>query len=437
MGTIPTTVETLDVDRIRADFPILQRTVGDHPLVYLDSANTSQKPRQMVDVISEHYLQHNANVARAMHLLGGEATEAFEGARARIARFLGAKSPDEVVFTKNASEALNLAANTLGASLKPGDEVVVSVMEHHSNIVPWQLVCERTGATLRWFDITDEGRLDLEAAERDGLINEKTKIVSVTWISNVLGTVNPVARIAEMAHAVGATMVVDGSQGVPQRPTSVAELGCDLLAFTGHKICGPTGIGVLWGRHEVLAELPPFLGGGEMIEVVRMTGSTFAPPPYRFEAGTPPVVQAVGLAAALDYVDGLGMDRIADHETMITGLMLERLQQIEGLRILGPTQNVERGGAVAFTLEGVHPHDIMQMLDARGVAVRGGHHCARPLHDRLGIQSSVRASGYLYTTPAEVDALAEALVHTRDFFAGKFATGGAGRIRRRARKETR
>lgn len=437
MGTIPTTVETLDVDRIRADFPILQRTVGDHPLVYLDSANTSQKPRQMVDVISEHYLQHNANVARAMHLLGGEATEAFEGARARIARFLGAKSPDEVVFTKNASEALNLAANTLGASLKPGDEVVVSVMEHHSNIVPWQLVCERTGATLRWFDITDEGRLDLEAAERDGLINEKTKIVSVTWISNVLGTVNPVARIAEMAHAVGATMVVDGSQGVPQRPTSVAELGCDLLAFTGHKICGPTGIGVLWGRHEVLAELPPFLGGGEMIEVVRMTGSTFAPPPYRFEAGTPPVVQAVGLAAALDYVDGLGMDRIADHETMITGLMLERLQQIEGLRILGPTQNVERGGAVAFTLEGVHPHDIMQMLDARGVAVRGGHHCARPLHDRLGIQSSVRASGYLYTTPAEVDALAEALVHTRDFFAGKFATGGTGRIRRRARKETR
>lgn len=437
MGTIPTTVETLDVDRIRADFPILQRTVGDHPLVYLDSANTSQKPRQVVDVISEHYLQHNANVARAMHLLGGEATEAFEGARARIARFLGAKSPDEVVFTKNASEALNLAANTLGASLKPGDEVVVSVMEHHSNIVPWQLVCERTGATLRWFDITDEGRLDLEAAERDGLINEKTKIVSVTWISNVLGTVNPVARIAEMAHAVGATMVVDGSQGVPQRPTSVAELGCDLLAFTGHKICGPTGIGVLWGRHEVLAELPPFLGGGEMIEVVRMTGSTFAPPPYRFEAGTPPIVQAVGLAAALDYVDGLGMDRIADHETMITGLMLERLQQIEGLRILGPTQNVERGGAVAFTLEGVHPHDIMQMLDARGVAVRGGHHCARPLHDRLGIQSSVRASGYLYTTPAEVDALAEALVHTRDFFAGKFATGGAGRIRRRARKETR
>lgn len=437
MGTIPTTVETLDVDRIRADFPILQRTVGDHPLVYLDSANTSQKPRQMVDVISEHYLQHNANVARAMHLLGGEATEAFEGARARIARFLGAKSPDEVVFTKNASEALNLAANTLGASLKPGDEVVVSVMEHHSNIVPWQLVCERTGATLRWFDITDEGRLDLEAAERDGLINEKTKIVSVTWISNVLGTVNPVARIAEMAHAVGATMVVDGSQGVPQRPTSVAELGCDLLAFTGHKICGPTGIGVLWGRLEVLAELPPFLGGGEMIEVVRMTGSTFAPPPYRFEAGTPPIVQAVGLAAALDYVDGLGMDRIADHETMITGLMLERLQQIEGLRILGPTQNVERGGAVAFTLEGVHPHDIMQMLDARGVAVRGGHHCARPLHDRLGIQSSVRASGYLYTTPAEVDALAEALVHTRDFFAGKFATGGTGRIRRRARKETR
>lgn len=423
----------LDVDAIRADFPILSRTAGEYPLVYLDSANTSQKPRQVVDAIAEHYLQHNANVARAMHLLGGEATEAFEGARGRIASFIGAGAPGEVVFTKNASEALNLAANTLGSRLKPGDEVLVSVMEHHSNIVPWQLVCERTGATLRWFDVTDEGRLDLEAAERDGLINERTKIVSLTWISNVLGTVNPISKISELAHAVGAVMVVDGSQGVPQRPTDVAQLGCDLLAFTGHKICGPTGIGVLWGRPELLAELPPFLGGGEMIEVVQMTGSTFAPPPYRFEAGTPPIAQAVGLGAALDYVSGVGMERIAAHEHQITALMLERLQQIQGLRILGPTEAVERGGAVSFTLAGVHPHDIMQMLDSRGVAIRGGHHCARPLHERLGIQSSVRASGYLYTTPAEVDALAEALEWTRDFFAGKFAGATGSRIRRRRR----
>ncbi|MEL4504064.1 cysteine desulfurase [Luteococcus sp. H138] len=426
----------LDVDAIRADFPILSRTAGEYPLVYLDSANTSQKPRQVVDAIAEHYLQHNANVARAMHLLGAEATEAFEGARGTIAGFIGAAGPDEVIFTKNASEALNLAANTLGDRLKPGDEVVVSVMEHHSNIVPWQLVCERTGAVLRWFDVTDEGRLDLETAERDGLINERTKIVSLTWISNVLGTVNPIRKISELAHAVGAVMVVDGSQGVPQRPTDVVELGCDLLAFTGHKICGPTGIGVLWGRSELLVELPPFLGGGEMIEVVKMTGSTFAAPPHRFEAGTPPIVQAVGLGAALDYVSGIGMDTIQAHEELITGQLLQRLQGIDGLRILGPTQNVERGGAVAFTLDGVHPHDIMQMLDSRGVAIRGGHHCARPLHDRLGIQSSVRASGYLYTTTAEVETLAEALEWTRDFFAGKFAGSTGSRIRRRrTRKE--
>lgn len=424
-----------DVKRIREDFPILARTVGEYPLAYWDSANTSQKPRQVVEAIEQHYLQYNANVARAMHMLGAEATEAFEGARARVGTFLGAASPDEVVFTKNASEALNLAANTLGSRLGPGDEVVVSVMEHHSNIVPWQLVCERTGATLRWFDITDEGRLDLDKAEREGLVNEKTKVVSLTWISNVLGTVNPVAKIAEQAHAVGAVVVVDASQGVPQRPTSLAELGCDMLAFTGHKITGPTGVGVLWGRLDLMESLPPFLGGGEMIEVVRMTGSTFAPPPHRFEAGTPPIAQAVGLAAAIDYVSGIGMEAIAQHEHDITEKVLERLQRIDGLRILGPTEAVDRGGAVSFTLDGVHPHDIMQMLDARGVAVRGGHHCARPLHERLGIQSSVRASSYLYTTPEEVEVLGEALEWTKDFFGSKFSGEGGSRIRRRRRAE--
>ncbi len=412
-------------ERARPDFPILARTAGEWPLTYLDSGNTSQKPRQVVEAIQRHYLEHNANVARAMHLLGAEATEAFEGARAKVAGFIGAKT-EEIVFTKNASEALNLAAHALGQHLKlgPGDEVVTTVMEHHSNIVPWQLLCERTGATLRWFDVTDDGRLDQAAAAASGLINERTKIVTATWVSNVLGAVNPIAELAARAHAVGAVMVADGSQGVPQLPTNVDALGADLLAFTGHKMVGPTGIGVLWGRYDLLEQLPPFLGGGEMIEIVEMERSTFAAPPARFEAGTPPIAQAVGLGAAVDYLTGLGMENVAAHEQAITAYALERLNAIEGLRILGPTEPVDRGGAIAFTLatpEGldVHPHDVMQFLDGRGVAVRGGHHCARPLHRRFGVQSSTRASFYLYTTPAEIDRLADALTYTRDFFGGK------------------
>ncbi len=416
-----------DVDQIRADFPILARRIGEYPLTYLDSSNTSQKPQQVIDAVADHLLHHNANVARAMHQLGIEATEAYEGARAKVAAFIGAARPEEVVFTKNASEALNLAANTVGSRLAPGDEVVISVMEHHSNLVPWQLLCERAGATLRWFDITDEGRLDLDAAARDGLINEHTKVVSVAWVSNVLGTINPVAQIAAMAHAVGAVMVVDGSQGVPHLATDVAALGADLLAFTGHKMLAPTGIGVLWGRYDLLDSLPPFLAGGEMIEVVTMSGSTFAPPPHKFEAGTPPIAQAVGLGAAIDYLNGVGMDAIAAHDHEITGRLLSALQGIDGVHVLGPTTTLDRGSAVSFVLDGVHPHDIMQMLDSRGVAVRGGHHCARPLHERLCFQASTRASSYLYTTPEEIDRLAEALTYTRDFFAGKFRVPGAGR----------
>ena len=412
----------LDTTSIRADFPILDRQVGKYPLVYLDSANTSQKPRQVVDAIASHYLEHNANVARAMHTLGAEATAGFEGARKKVAGFIGAARAAEVVFTKNASEALNLAANTLGASLRPGDEVVISVLEHHSNIVPWQLACQRSGATLRWFDITADGRLDMDAAQRDGLINERTKVVSVAWVSNVLGTVLPVRQIADWAHSVGAIMVVDGSQGVPQRATDVTALGADLMAFTGHKMVGPTGIGVLWGRYDLLAGLPPFLGGGEMIEVVRMEGSTYAPPPHRFEAGTPPIAQAVGLGAAVEYLSGIGMDAIEAHETEITGRILAGLGGLDGVVIMGPTDLVDRGGAVAFTVDGVHPHDLMQLLDSRGVAVRGGHHCAAPLHRRLGVQSSSRASGYLYTTPEEVDAFVETVAWAHDFFTKR--TGG-------------
>ena len=410
-----------DVETIRADFPILSRRVGKYPLVYLDSANTSQKPRAVVDAISTHYLEHNANVARAMHMLGAEATAGFESARATVARFVGAARPEEIVFTKNASEALNLAAHTLGARLVPGDEIVLSVLEHHSNIVPWQLLAQRTGAVLRWFDITEAGRLDLAKAEADGLINERTRIVSLAWVSNVLGTVNPVAKIAAQAHAVGAIVVVDGSQGVPQLPTRVSQLGADLLAFTSHKLVGPTGIGVLWGRYDLLAGLPPFLGGGEMIEVVTMESSTYAPPPYRFEAGTPPIAQAVGLGAAIEYLEGVGMEWVAAHETEITAYALAGMASLPGVRVLGPTEAVDRGGAVSFTLsttDGVeiHPHDVMQLLDARGIAVRGGHHCARPLHARLGITASSRASSYLYTTTGEIDALIDGLAYVQDFF---------------------
>ncbi|MFB9673087.1 SufS family cysteine desulfurase [Microlunatus capsulatus] len=425
-----------DVEAIRADFPILERTTPDGlPLVYLDSANTSQKPRVVVEAVEDHYLNHNANVARAMHLLGGEATEAFEGARATLANFIGAARSEEVVFTKNASEALNLCAHTLGARLRPGDEIVVSVMEHHSNIVPWQMLAERTGAVLRWYDVTEDGRLDLDGAVRDGLLNERTKIVSVVHVSNVLGTVNPVAQIAAAAHAVGAVVVVDASQSVPQMAVDVQALGADLLVFTGHKMVGPTGIGVLWGRYDLLAELPPFLGGGEMIEVVKMSGSTYAPPPHRFEAGTPPIAQAVGLATAASYLSDLGMDQIAAHEQEITAYALQGLATVPGLRVVGPAEPVDRGGAISFTLRTpdggeVHPHDVSQLLDARGIAVRGGHHCARPLHERFGVQSSTRASFYLYTTRAEIDALVEGLNSTVRFFSRDTS---APRSRRAAR----
>ncbi|AXE38415.1 cysteine desulfurase [Acidipropionibacterium virtanenii] len=417
-----------DVEAVRADFPILSTRVGDHPLVYLDSANTSQKPQVVIDAVADHYAHHNANVARAMHKLGLESTQAYEGGRERIARFIGANRPEEVVALSNASEALNLCAHTLGSRLGPGDEVVISVMEHHSNLVPWQLVCQRTGATLRWYDITEEGRLDLEKAAREGLINEHTKVVSLALASNVLGTVNPIGLIAEQAHAVGAVMVVDASQAVPQLPVDVSALGADLVAFTGHKMVGPTGIGILWGRYDLLAELPPFLGGGEMIEIVRMDHSTYAEPPHRFEAGTPPIAQMVGLAAAADYLDGIGMAAIAAHERDLADYALEGLSGVAGLRILGPEEAVDRTGTISFSIEGVHPHDAMSIMDSRGVAVRGGHHCARPLHERLGLQSSLRASGYLYTTRGEIDALVDAVEYARDFFTGRMSVGaGSGR----------
>ena len=412
--------DRLDADRIRADFPILaRRFANDRPLVYLDSANTSQKPRQMLAAMGEHYAMHNANVARAVHQLGSEATDAYEGARDKVAAFIGAPSRDEVVFTKNATEALNLVANVLPWAsaphrVGPGDEVVITEMEHHSNLVPWQLMCERTGARLRWMGLTDDGRLDL--SDLDSVITERTKLVSLVWVSNMLGTVNPVADIARRAHDVGALVVVDAAQAVPQLPVDVSTLGADFVVFTGHKMLGPTGIGVLWGRYDLLAELPPFQGGGSMIESVSMQRSTYARPPERFEAGTPPIAEAVGLGAAVDYLSAIGMDRVAAHEHALVEHALGRLARVEGLRVLGPTEAVDRGGAISFELAGVHPHDVSQVLDSLGIAVRAGHHCAKPAHARLGVQSSTRASFYLYTTVEEVDAFVEALDRVRHFF---------------------
>ncbi|MFN8136127.1 MAG: cysteine desulfurase [Propionicimonas sp.] len=412
-----------DLEIIRKDFPILSRAMaGGRPLVYLDSANTSQKPQVVIDAMVEQLERHNANIARAMHQLGAESTEAFETARHKVAGFIGAPSRDEVIFTKNASEALNLVANTLAwatgpLAVGPGDEVVITEMEHHSNIVPWQLLTERKGATLRWFGLTDDGRLDLSGI--DDLITERTKVVALTWVSNMLGTVNPVAEIARRAHEVGALVVVDASQAVPQLPVDVVASGADLLAFTGHKVVGPTGIGVLWGRREVLDALPPFLGGGEMISTVTMQRSTYAPIPHKFEAGTPPIVEAVGLGAAVDYLSHLGMENVRAHEHAITAYALEGLATIPGLSVLGPLDATDRGGAISFELDGVHPHDVATVLDTRGIAVRAGHHCAKPAHHRFGVQASTRMSSYLYTTPAEIDALVDGLAYTRDYFTSR------------------
>jgi cysteine desulfurase / selenocysteine lyase len=412
-----------DLDVVRKDFPILSRVMADgRPLVYLDSANTSQKPQVVIDTMVDHLERHNANIARAMHQLGAEATAAYEDARDKVAAFLGAPDRDEVIFAKNATEALNLTANTLAwpgeRQVGPGDEIVITEMEHHSNIVPWQLLCERTGATLRWFGVTDDGHLDL--AHIDDLITERTKVVSLVWVSNMLGTVNPVNEIARRAHEVGALVVVDASQAAPQLPIDLASMPDeerpDLLAFTGHKVVGPTGVGVLWGRRSVLDQLPPFLGGGEMIETVTMERSTYAPIPHKFEAGTPPIVEAIGLGAAVDYLSVLGMEHVHRHEQTITAYALTGLQTVPGLRVLGPLDAAARGGAISFEIPGVHPHDVSTVLDTRGIAVRAGHHCAKPAHQRFGVQSSTRMSSYLYTTPAEIDALVEGLEYTRSYF---------------------
>ncbi|CAL9585757.1 putative cysteine desulfurase [Nocardiopsis dassonvillei] len=415
----------LDVAAIRKDFPILSRTVRDgRPMVYLDSGATSQKPRQVLDAEREFYERHNAAVHRGAHQLAEEATDAYEAARETIARFVGG-DVGEVVFTKNATEAINLVAYAMGNAatadeglrrfqVGPGDEIVVTEMEHHANLVPWQELCRRTGATLRWFPVTEQGRLDL--SDLDGLVNERTRVVAFTHQSNVLGTVNPVADIAARAREVGALTVLDACQSVPHMPVDVAELGVDFLAFSGHKMLGPNGIGVLWGRRELLEAMPPFITGGSMIGVVHMEYSTWAEPPQRFEAGVPMAPQAVALAAACDYLSAVGMDRIAAHEHALVEYALKALSGVEGLRIIGPEQAVDRGGAVSFEVEGIHPHDLGQVLDDRGVEVRVGHHCAWPLHRRLGVVATTRASFYLYNTTEDVDALVAAVRAAQEFF---------------------
>jgi cysteine desulfurase / selenocysteine lyase len=416
---------TIDVDAVRKDFPILTREVHGVPLIYLDSANSAQKPQVVIDAEAEFYARHYANVARAVHTLGSEATTAYEATRDIVAAFLNAPRREEIVFTKNVSEALNLLAYAFsnattfpGAErfrLGPGDEIVVTEMEHHSNIVPWQLLAQRTGATFRWIPIDLDGRL-VESAI-DEVISERTRVVSFVYQSNALGTINPVRRLVERARAVGAISIVDAAQAAPHLPLDVQTIGADFLAFTGHKVYGPTGVGVLWGRYDLLAELPPFLGGGEMIETVDMPKSTFAAPPHRFEAGTPMIAQVVALGTALNYLTGLGLDNIREYEHQLVEHALDALARVDGLRIIGPATSVDRGASISFTLDGVHPHDVAQLLDEQGIAVRAGHHCARPVCVRYGIPATTRASFGVYTTTEEIDALAQAVIRARKVFA--------------------
>lgn len=422
---------SLDPARIKRDFPILERTVRDgKPLVYLDSAATSQKPRSVLDAEREYYETCNAAVHRGAHQLAEEATEAYEGARAVIARFVSAQ-PREIVYVKNATEALNLAAyaftnasalQRVGGNapqdprfiLREGDNIVVSEMEHHANLVPWQEACAKTGAELRWLPVTDEGRLDLNSL--GSIIDGRTKAVSVVHQSNILGTINPVASVMARTHEVGAVGIVDACQSIPHLPVRMHDLGADLVAWSGHKMLGPTGIGFLWGTPEILEAMPPFLTGGSMIEVVHLERSTYAPVPQKFEAGTQMVAQTIGMRAAVEYLETLGMDAIAAHEHDLTGYALEQLLALDGVTVIGPTDNVSRGSAISFTVDGLHPHDVGQVLDSRGVAVRVGHHCAWPTCRRFGVPATTRLSTYIYNDRSDIDAAIAGIIAAQEFF---------------------
>ena len=406
----------LDIEAIRADFPILaQEAHPGKPLVFLDSAASSQKPRQVIEAMRRYYEHDHANVHRGIHVLSERATAAYEGARDKVRAFINARSRKEIIFVRNTTEAINLVAATWGrANLRAGDVVVLSEMEHHSNLVPWQLLAEQTGAQLRYIPVTGEGLLDLDAYAAL-LRDEPVKLVSVMHVSNVLGTVNPIAEMIRQAHAAGALFLVDGAQSVPHLAVDVQALDVDFLAFSAHKMAGPTGIGVLYGKRELLQAMPPYMGGGDMIRTVTLEGSTWNDLPYKFEAGTPAIAQAVGLGAAVDYLTALGMENILAHEQQVVDYALERLSEVAGLTLYGPSPE-QRNGVVTFTLRDLHAHDIAQLLDAEGVAVRAGHHCAMPLHRKLGVPATARASFYVYNTRAEVDALVEAIYNARKVF---------------------
>ena len=410
---------SLDFSRYKNDFPILKRKVrGGNTLIYLDSGATSQKPETVIEAEANFYRTKNAAVHRGAHLVAEEASEAYEGARKNVARFIGAKS-DEVIFTKSATESLNLIAYSLGNPeskfhLKSGDEIVVSEMEHHANLIPWQQLAKRVGAKLTWFKITDEGRLDL--SDIDKLINKKTKIVAITHQSNVLGTIVPLAQITKAAHAVGAVVVLDACQSAPHFAVDVKKLEVDFLAFSGHKVLGPTGIGVLWGKAELLDQLEPSLFGGSMVDSVTMQGATWAKAPRKFEAGVPNMAQAVGLSAAIDYISKIGMDKVAQHEQDLTKQLISGLQNISGVQVIGPVDMKDRGGVVSFTVDGVHPHDVGQYLDQFGIAVRTGHHCAWPLMRRLNLVGTTRASFHLYNDENEVKVLLDTVSKIKDYF---------------------
>jgi cysteine desulfurase/selenocysteine lyase len=419
--TTTVSVASLDVRAIRADFPILDRQVHGKKLVFLDSAASSQKPRQVIDAMDEYYRRSHANVHRGVHVLSEEATDLYEAARKKVARFIGAKSSREVIWTRNATEAINLVAYSWGrVNLHEGDEIIATEMEHHANIVPWQLLAKEKGATLRYIPVTDNGTLRLE--QLDQFLTPRARLVAITQMSNVLGTINPVKDIAERAHAVGALCLVDGAQSVPHMPVNVQDLGCDFMAFSGHKMCGPTGIGVLWGRRVLLESMPPFLSGGDMIRRVTFEGAEWNDLPNKFEAGTPAIAEAIGLGVAVDYLTGLGMEAVRAHEKETVAYALERLVEVPGLRLYGPADPELRGGLATFTLDGIHPHDLATILDAEGIAVRAGHHCAMPLHLKLGLPATTRASFYIYTLPEEIDALVESLYHAKKIMSRKPAS---------------
>jgi cysteine desulfurase/selenocysteine lyase len=406
---------TLDVARIRKDFPILDRKVHGKPLVYFDNAATSQKPRQVIDALVRYYEQYNANIHRAVHTLGEEATAAYEAAREKVARFINAPSTENIVFTRNTTEAINLVSYSWGqANIREGDEILLTEMEHHSNLIPWQRLAAEKGATVRYIPLTEHQTLALDGMEN--LFEANTKMVAMPHVSNSLGTINPVEKIAREARQRGVMFLVDGAQGTPHLPVDVQAIGCDFYAFSSHKMLGPTGVGVLYGRKELLQEMDPFLGGGEMIRKVTFEGATWNDLPWKFEAGTPNIADVVAFGAAIDYLTDLGMENVREHEIAITTYALDRLRQLNDITLYGPSDPVERGGVVSFNLGEVHPHDVGQVLDSYGVAVRAGHHCTQPLMRSLGVSGTARASFYVYNTPEEVDVMVEALKAARELF---------------------